>query len=977
MVPPTPSKNVLRFAGALLAMVCCGGAAFGGGPAFVAGTAFDPAMSGKPILWAGGSVTYFTDQGDLSPLLLQADANAFVADAFARWSTVSTAALSISRGGSLAEDVNGSNVTVSNTGLNLPADIQPSATNRPIAIVYDLDGQVTDRLLGTGASDPSLCATNSILGGVDKFAPDAHIAHALIVINGRCAQTTGDLPPLKYRLIRAIGRALGVGWSQANDNVQTGTPPANGSDLAGFPLMHPVDPFCTGAITSCIPNADQLRMDDRASISRLYPVTAQNAGNFPGKHLFGATTARISGSIFFPDAHGNAAQPMQGVNVVARLLDPATGIPSKISVVTSVSGFLFRGNAGNKVTGLGATQRFDAFGGGDPAIEGFFDLAGLEIPAGQSNISVQITLEAVNSVYRGDAVVGPYVDGMVTPSGTRPVIVVANLAAGDDVARDIIMPGASTTQPDDSRTNVRRSIPASGDWWGTLSGYGRNEFYRFSGNSGRSFDLQVTTVNEALHPTSNKAHVELGLWTPNDSLAGLAPLHADSFNGLSTGVTDLSATLRMPGTNQLAIVDFRGDGRPDFRYHAHFLYADTVTPSRISSGNILHIKGVGFRSGVSAAIGGNAANVLSVSESSIFLQAPAASDGTKDVVITDPVSGAAVTMTGAVIYGILPDDRVFVSGSNANTLVGTTAVNPLRVRVTASDGVTPISGAAVALAISPTSSQIIACAASSCTLSTDGNGEIQAFIAVKAAGVNTLTASLPGGQVASGTIVGSSSAGLAALTPARRIVMGSSTVQTLTTRLVNAGNGTPGQTITYTLTSGSGALSSGTAVTDASGFAGVNLSITGISSVTVVAACAASLPCVTFSVQPVAASNIQLQKISGDGQMIAVGQTFQPITFRVTDSSTPPNPLNGVTVSVLGSVFANASADCSLEGECHPAMQHPLAGFSATLSSDANGIVTYTPVVQPAWGAVQVGMIATAGANAAQNLTLQVFAPAP
>src|SRR5206468_2684519 len=123
---------------------------------------------------------------------------------------------------------------------------------------------VTDTLLGPGASDPSLCATNSVIGGADRFSFDGHIAHALLVLNGRCAQSNSDLLPLKYHLIRAIGRAVGVGWSQANDNVVTGTPFPNSSDFAGFPLMHPVEPFCAGAITSCLPNADQLRMDDRA-----------------------------------------------------------------------------------------------------------------------------------------------------------------------------------------------------------------------------------------------------------------------------------------------------------------------------------------------------------------------------------------------------------------------------------------------------------------------------------------------------------------------------------------------------------------------------------------------------------------------------------------------------------------------------------------------------------------------------------------
>src|SRR5437879_2064584 len=266
----------------------------GGGALYVAGVSgFDPNAEGKPITWANGAIVYFTDQGDAGPMLPQLTANAFVADALSRWTSVSTAALTATRGGALAEDVNGTNVTNSVDGIALPLDIQASATNKPLAIVYDNDGQVTDALLGIGASDPSLCATNSVTGGADRFSTDAHIIHALILINGRCAQNASDLPLLKYHLIRVLGRTLGLDWSQANNNVRTGIPFPSSEDVAGFPLMHPLEPFCNLAITNCIANADQLRMDDRAAVSRLYPVTAQNISGFSGKQLLSSNSIRI------------------------------------------------------------------------------------------------------------------------------------------------------------------------------------------------------------------------------------------------------------------------------------------------------------------------------------------------------------------------------------------------------------------------------------------------------------------------------------------------------------------------------------------------------------------------------------------------------------------------------------------------------------------------------------------------------------
>jgi hypothetical protein len=81
------------------------------------------------------------------------------------------------------------------------------------------------------------------------------------------------------------------------------------------------------------------------------------------------------------DATGQPAQPMQGVNVTARWIDPITGLPSRTYAAASVSGFLFRSYAGNPVNGpnYGTGQPFDRFGSDDTAVEGAFDLAGLEI----------------------------------------------------------------------------------------------------------------------------------------------------------------------------------------------------------------------------------------------------------------------------------------------------------------------------------------------------------------------------------------------------------------------------------------------------------------------------------------------------------------------------------------------------------------------------------------------------------------------
>jgi hypothetical protein len=309
-----------------------------GGPEYVAGSSyFNPSTMGQPLTWSLGQVDYYTDQGDLSPILPNSAANAFVATAFAQWTTVSTAALTATAAGQLAEDVNGSNIAVNSNGtVTAPADITPSATQTPVGIVYDYDGSVTDALLGSGAGDPSQCFWNAVYGGVDNFGAGANFLHALVVINGQCALQSSQLTDVEYRLVRVLGTVLGLGWSQMNLNVITGNPPPTPADFAGFPVMHYLDPVTCVPITLCYANPYQLAPDDVAALSRLYPGgTSDNP----------APTARIYGSVYFVDHQGGIAQPMQGVNVVARWIDPSTNQPSDEYAVSSVSGFLFTGNA--------------------------------------------------------------------------------------------------------------------------------------------------------------------------------------------------------------------------------------------------------------------------------------------------------------------------------------------------------------------------------------------------------------------------------------------------------------------------------------------------------------------------------------------------------------------------------------------------------------------------------------------------------
>ena len=100
---------------------------YAGGPAFVAGSGYNPGIQGQPLIWANGSVQYFTDQGILSPILNGPQADAFVATAFATWTTTPGVALTATQAGHLAEDVNGNNIQANEGVVTAPrtSPLQP------------------------------------------------------------------------------------------------------------------------------------------------------------------------------------------------------------------------------------------------------------------------------------------------------------------------------------------------------------------------------------------------------------------------------------------------------------------------------------------------------------------------------------------------------------------------------------------------------------------------------------------------------------------------------------------------------------------------------------------------------------------------------------------------------------------------------------------------------------------------------------
>lgn len=959
---------------AVVALLLLSQLSFAGGPLYVAGVStFQPGLAGTPITWANGNVLYYTDQGDLSPLLPSTTADQFVADAFSRWTSIPTAALTATRAGSLNEDVNGSNVTQIQGAVSWPADLSASS-GRPMAVIYDADGKVFDALLGAGAGSADLCDTNSIYTVVDSIGPDAHFVHAMIILNGNCAKSSSDLPILKYRLVRALGQALGLDYSQLNENVVTGAPGPSLDDYAGFPVMHPIAALCNRY--GCQSDADQPRMDDRAALSRLYPVTGANITT--GKQLFRDNTVRVYGTIRFPAWKGSLGQGMQGVNVVARLVDPATSRVSHRSTASSVSGFLFRGEAGNSITGfydvLGA--RLDRFGSNDPALEGFYDLSGLDVPAGYPSATYEISIESVNPTYVDSTSIGPYKQGQVAPSGTFSAVRVT-IPRGGEVAQDISMQKAASQAVDQYEPHsflFPVSAPASGTWAANISGYGDLDYLYFSAAANRTFTFDVTALNESGQPSTSKLQPVLGVWTSADA-EDSPQLFESYFNSPNLATTRIQGTTTGTGVYKLGIADARGDGRPDFQYQARLLYADGIAPSRadVRGGTTITLTGIGFSNAMQLTIGSAPVIAAVASPSRIVFQSPQLPDGAYTIALRDTSNGASAQIDNALLVGAADARLTLVSGGNPQVPVGTQAPNPMRVQVVDSNTGEPVGGATV-IFNAPPSAAIAGCDHLPCSVVSDQNGGASAYILVKAEGSSLITAALPNGASTSTTVNGVLSAlEITVANPNLNVSAGATASLPVTATVVANGVPVANRAVNFLLNAGSATISPGTVLTNSQGNASTSVAVNGVGSDVNISACVApnNAPCRTLIVHPVQSASLSLQRISGDQQTVAVGGSFAPVTVRVVDAF--GNSVSGVPITCVIEVYRAASDSVRIQqGEVITSSRDETVVLSSSLQtavSDASGLLAITPSVaqsQP----VQVVLRVLAG-KSELDVTLQ------
>ena len=942
-----------------------------GGPKWVAGTSyFDPAVVGQPVRWANGIVNYYLDQGPLNSQINNQQTATMVDSAAALWSSVATAGVLLHNSGTLAEDVGSANAIAGaamfgNPTFSAPADVAPSATNFPLAVIYDTDGSVINSLFGAGSSDPASCHNNGVFAWVDNFRTNATIAHAVILLNGLCATSPSLVAMMKYEIARAFGRILGLDYAQVNHGTSaTGQPNA----MFAWPIMDPLSGVCGPAGGVCIPDPDHLSYDDISTLNRLYPITAANLSRFPGKQITAAGTISIRGTISFRTGAG-----MQGVNVVARPLD-ANGNALYEYTVTTVSGALFSGKRGNPITGWtdANDDPFNRWGSDDPALQGSFDLSGTPLPPGVASASYQLTFEPLNPLYMLSDSVGPYVDGSPAPSGTMPILNLPDMVSGSlqNLTVSVADSAAGNLQDAIATPETPRDLPPSGLWCGRLGQVGQADWFAFPVRSGHSFTVVTQALNDAGVPTGAKALPVIGIWEGADPVFMQSTGWAPPLNAYATGGTWLFVTPSADEIVRLAIADLRGDGRPDYTYNGWVLYADSIQPPRLPlSGGPIVIHGMGFRPTDTVRVSGQKAVITSVSPNEITAIAPAAPNGVTgsvDIEVDDlPMYNAATIISGGISYDSGSGDSLTLNNAPAGTVsIGV----PIPFTVTAlAPTLVPAGGVTVTFTVSSGSASL-GCGSTTCSIRSTGDGIATMDITAPSAGSSVVIASLSNGASLQAHFAGGTPPILAALTPMLSVSAGATVDWIAQALALTNGSPAPGQTVAWQTTSTIRTNGASTVTTDSSGIAAKALTVGPLSKgqQTSSSACLnGTTQCVNFTALGARPEYAYLEPVYGSIQNLSASGTPGQITLRLRDMN--GNPMAGGTVALYQALYAWAPP-CRSHGRC--AQSQLLTTQSSTATSSLDGSVSFIPASIPGIPTNLVGLAVT-GASSAITINIE------
>jgi hypothetical protein len=286
---------------------------------------------------------------------------------FAVWQGVPTATLSFTNAGAIlaAGSYTGGDVTTAQQFNDIMGSCKSGAQS---PVIFDADG----RLLASLGLPPEVIGFNS------SCALDTVHAFQDGVSSSRNLELSKNA--FDEAITHEIGHLIGLDHSQINLDLLLSLPTTCDVDsLAGLPLMFPFS-FCQARKDAGLP---VLAPDEVSWISHFYPnaTTVSEYGT-------------ISGTIYF----GDEVTPVQGANVIARLVDDpsTTEDESRRVAVSAVSGYLFTGNPGQSLTAsMGSVNENNTngsqAGSRDPSLIGYYEIT---VPPGTYTIEVESIFEA-------------------------------------------------------------------------------------------------------------------------------------------------------------------------------------------------------------------------------------------------------------------------------------------------------------------------------------------------------------------------------------------------------------------------------------------------------------------------------------------------------------------------------------------------------------------------------------------------------
>ncbi len=352
--------------------------------------------------------------------------------------------------------------------------------------------------------------------------------------------------------------------------------------------------------------------------------------------------------------------------------------------------------------------------------------------------------------------------------------------------------------------------------------------------------------------------------------------------------------------------------------------------------------------GETVTLGGNPNQVATSACSSGNCIVTTDGNGMASVTIT-PIAGGPVVLNATWLNLNVTANFTAVGGVEtlnvvtappASVPVG--AAVPFALRVLAADGVTPVPNVLVWVLASGGDFTIDRCNTGQCRSSTNAQGMISLSGVGWIPGKVTLLATgyFGSGLSAQMSFLVTAKPALTSLEPQTYVAAGATAALSLQAAATQSGGPAAGIQVAWTRASGF-ALSGSISTTNAAGSAAMQATLGPLAagSQAAVKACAWKTACAMFNATGVAASALQIAIATGGQQAATGGAALLLVTAQVMDGS--GHPVLGATVTV-GQTARALNAACPSTGRCPAAPV--LAASESTLVSDANGMVSMTPL---------------------------------